>query len=81
VQWVEKHDLRIKEKPSFVKPVRKPLRIIVEDLNTGLVSELESAENLADKLGVSKNTFQSHISRHNGIWKQRLKVTYKGPVE
>lgn len=55
---------------------RKPLKIEVVDLSTNEIKTWDSSEQYAKHLGVTKNTFQKHISVNNGIWKNRFKISY-----
>jgi hypothetical protein len=62
---------------QFIKgaeSVRKPDRIKTTDITTSDVAYYDSAQDLADKLGVSKGALQAYVYRHNGIWKNKLKV-------
>jgi len=66
---------------NFVLPSRKPLSILVTDMQTNEQETYSSVEQFANLIGESKNTVQSHLSRNNGIWRQRFKIDYlsKGP--
>lgn len=64
----------------FKKPVglvRKAVPITVKDLETGIESEYESTQTLANELGVKKNTLQKHIWVNNGVWRNTLKIKYE----
>lgn len=55
---------------------RKPIPIRVTNLINGNIEVYESSKSFAIFLGVSKNTFQKHISKNNGIWKNIYKIDY-----
>lgn len=54
---------------------RKPIPIEVTNLESGLVTNWNSSEELAKHLGVPKNTLQKGVYVGNGIWRG-LKVVY-----
>jgi hypothetical protein len=61
-------------------PLRQPIPVQVENLDTGEVKGYPSSEALAVELGVKKNTLQKHLWCNQGVWKQTLKVTYLDPI-
>lgn len=71
-----KHGVVNNKHSVIKKQPRKPIPIIVTDLENNSQEEYISSEVYARKLGVSKNTFQKHIYVNNGIWKSRYRVHY-----
>jgi hypothetical protein len=55
---------------------RKPIQILVTEIESGTVSQWNSSEEFASSLNVSKNTLQKHLWVNNGIWKNQFRVEY-----
>ena len=55
---------------------RKPIQILVTEIESGTVSQWNSSEEFASSLNVSKNTLQKHLWVNNSIWKNQFRVEY-----
>lgn len=61
---------QLEKMKSWKRAPRKPIPIIVTDLETKEVSNWISAEEFAKSISVTKNTLQKHIWRTNGLFKK-----------
>lgn len=59
-----------------VKPSTKRKPIVVEDLNTGHVTEWENATAFAKVVGINRSTIQKAIGKNDGHWHQ-YRFSYK----